>query len=173
MLSVQNYYYFYENEILNNFNIELTYNFSKKDKDDIDELLKQLSKSQKDIDKDFEDLFIYKVGSRPVDEYLHDWKVNGYFLYVLRRNLKIIGLCLVHPTHKMLKNSILIHYLVINQSYRSKGFGKILLTGVLNDQRNKHPDKHFVINVFEQNKTAKKLYNSVGFKTGSNVMIKY
>ena len=135
-------------------------------------LLRDFKRTQLQVDSEFESLF--KGGAISDDSFLNTYKNRGLILYVLIDNDldEIAGFCIINPKHMMIRNSVLIHYLLIAEKYRNRGLGKRFLGDVMNDLRKTCPNKHMVINVLEKNSRARKLYESLGFRPASITMIK-
>ena len=157
---------------LTGIEIEKGFDLSDSDKKKLHQLFKEFTDSQLELDREWESLFVNPLGSDPINETLGNWKKLGHILlYILRKNGEIIGFCTVKTKYPMLKDSILIHYLSISKEYRGSGFGRYFLNYVMNDLKKTYPNKNVIINVFDRNEPAKKLYSSLGFRVGSLVML--
>lgn len=146
---------------------------TKKDKQNLFGLLKELDKSEQSADNDFFNLFHKKITDIPIEKMIQDWEKSNTIFYILRKNEKMIGVCVVKLSHPVLKESIYIRFLCITKKERSSGYGRYFLDSVIRDLRMNYPDKHLLINVFDKNKPAKNLYSSLGFRAGTTLMINF
>lgn len=149
----------------NNLKVNIVY-LSKKDLPLFYQLLNELSK---------EDTFLYfsgeKITQKEVKEFiqinLNAIKTNnGVFLSAYYKN-NIIGFTRIIRIFQKRKRQLHVAKLgiAIKKDFRNLGLGKILLSQVLQEAKNKIKGLRIItLNVFSENKQAINLYKKFGFK---------
>lgn len=155
-----------------NLLIEKNPNLDSNDKKNLYKIIKEFDKAEDSIDKEFYDLWKSKNADSKIDQILENWRRLGSILYILRKDNNITGFCVVRFGHPFLKNIISITDIGISKNARGQGLGKYLFKYVIDDLE-KNSDNNIILNVFDRNNIAKKMYSSFGFRPATTTMVKF
>jgi len=126
----------------------------------------EFDKDNIDIMADYQDVFTDRP--RPNVDYMFG---ENRILWMIQYGRKNIGFVNIVFDRREFMNGIGIKYIFITKNYRNKGYGKQILSMVLNIIRADYPDKTQVaLNVLSCNTAAKKVYRDLGFEPVSEVM---
>ena len=136
--------------------------------------IKQLK--EKDIHLCYEfDLNTISLWSKK--QWADEFKKEGIKVFGLLLENLLIGLCVL----QVVLDEAQIHYFVVNQKFRKRGFGSYLMSYLIKRCENSNINK-ILLEVSQKNNTAKKFYDRFDFSTvgmrrnyykdGSNALLK-
>ena len=114
------------------------------------------------------------------------WSRNQWANEFKKKDIKVFGLVIVNLVigicvFQVVLDEAQIYYFVINQNYRNRGFGSILMSYLIKSCEKQNLNK-LLLEVSHKNIAAEKFYNHFGFSTvgirrnyyqdGSNALLK-
>ena len=115
--------------------------------------------SEKDID------LCYELDSNTIslwskDQWANEFKKEGIKVIGLLQSNLVIGICVFH----VVLDEAQINFFVVNQKYRKKGFGSLLMSYLIKQCEKLNINKIF-LEVSHTNFTAEKFYSRFDFST--------
>ena len=132
--------------------------------------------NEKDID------LCYKFDSNTISlwskkQWTNEFKKEGVKVFGLLNVNILIGICVLH----VVLDEAQIHYFVVNQKFRERGFGSYLMSYLIKQCEDSNINK-ILLEVSQENNTAEKFYDRFDFftvgmrrnyyKDGSNALLK-
>ena len=133
----------------------------------LDNLLSLLIEDERKYDKNISPFIMI------LDYYKNFIDKENNIFYVYEQDNKIVGYVYAKILNDgtMVKSKAVIDALYVDEKYRKKGIAKSLLNKVL-ERLSEYDISSMEISVMSKNTVAKKLYESLGFKTEKETLIK-